>query len=78
MRDLKKKLNKSVTVTLYLQICRNRCFWSKRKRFSVKRKLFPNGNGALDTMEKLPWGTNAQKLQNQKPFQIFSNIGSRS
>ena len=35
------KKNKSVTVTLYLQICRNGCFWSKRKRFSVKRKLFP-------------------------------------
>ena len=36
---------KSITVTLYLQICRNGCFWSKRKWFSVKRKLFPNGNG---------------------------------
>ena len=28
--------NKSVNVTLYLQICLNGCFWSKRKRFSVK------------------------------------------
>ena len=54
MRDLKKKLNKSVTVTLYLQICRNGCFWIKQKWFSVKQKLFPNGNGALDAMEQLP------------------------
>ena len=48
------KKNKTVTVTLYLQICRNGCFWSKRKRFSVKRKLFPNGNGAPNAMEQLP------------------------
>ena len=52
MRDLKK--NKSVTVTLYLHICRNECFWSKQKWFSVKQKLFPNGNSAPDAMEQLP------------------------
>ena len=57
MRYLKK--NKTVTVTLYLQICRNECFWNKRKRFSVKRKLFPNGNDAPDAMEQLPQATNA-------------------
>ena len=51
MRDLKKKLNKSITVTLYLQICRNGCFWIKRQQFLVKQKLFSNGNDALDTME---------------------------
>ena len=61
MRDLKKQ-NKSVTVTLYLQICRYGCFWIKQKRFSMKRKLFPNGNDATDAMEHLPWATNAQKL----------------
>ena len=49
MRDLKK--NKSITVTLYLQICQNGCFWINRKRFSMKQKLFPNGNGALNAME---------------------------
>ena len=50
MRDLKK--NKSVTVTLYLQICRNGCFWNKRK-------LFPNGNDAPNAMEQLPQAKNA-------------------
>ena len=54
MRDLKKYLNKSVTVTLYLQIFQNVCFWIKRKWFSVKQKLFPNGNSASDAMEQLP------------------------
>ena len=43
--------NKSVTVTLYLQICRNGCFWRKQKWFSVKQKLFPNGNDTPDAME---------------------------
>ena len=52
MRDLKK--NKSITVTLYLHIFRNGCFWKKWKRFLVERKLFPNGNGAPNTMEYLP------------------------
>ena len=60
MRDLQK--NKFVTVTLYLQICRNECFWIKQKQFSMKRKLFANGNDTLDTMEQLPQATNAQKL----------------
>ena len=76
MRDFKK--NKSVTVTLYLHIFRNGCFWNKRKQFSMKRKLFPNGNGAPDAMEQLPQATNVQKIQNQKPFQSFSNTDSRS
>ena len=67
MRDL-KKINKSVIVTLYLQICQDGCFQNKRKWFSVKRKIFPNGNGAPDAMEQLPQATNAQKNQNQKPF----------
>ena len=62
MRDLKKKLNKSVTVTLYLQICQNGCFWNKQKWFLVKRKLFQNGNSAPDAMEQLPWATNAWKI----------------
>ena len=44
----------------------------------MKRKLFPNENGAPDTMEQLPQAINAQKHQNQKPFQIFGNTGSRS
>ena len=70
MRDFEKK-NKSVTVTLYLQICRNECFWSIRKWFSVKRKLFPNGNSASNAMEQLPRATNAQKIQNQKPLKKF-------
>ena len=48
MRDLKKK---SFTVTLYLQICRNGCFWNKQKQFLMKQKLFPYGNGAPDAME---------------------------
>ena len=78
MRDLKKKLNKSVTVTLYLQICRNGCFWIKQKWFLVKQKLFPNGNDAADVMEQLPYDTNAQKIQNQKPFQSFGNTDYRS
>ena len=60
MRDLKK--NKSVTITLYLQICRNGCFWNKRKWFSVKRKLFPNGNDAVDVMQQLPQARNVQKI----------------
>ena len=30
------KKNKSVTITLYLQICRNGCFWNKRKQFLMK------------------------------------------
>ena len=51
MRDLKKNLNKSVTVTLYLQICRNGCFWSKQKWFLVKQKLFTNGNDTPGAME---------------------------
>ena len=76
MRDLKK--NKFATVTLYLQIWRNRCFWIKQKRLSMKRKLFPNVNSASDAMEQLPQATNAQKLQNYKPFQSFSNTGSKS
>ena len=29
-------------------------------------------------MEQLPQATNAQKLQNQKPLQSFSNTGSKS
>ena len=37
-----------------------------------------NGNDALDAMEQLPQATNAQKIQNQKPFQSFGNTGSRS
>ena len=52
MGDL-KKLIKCVIVTLYLQICRNGCLWIKRKRFLMKQKLFPNGNGAPDAMEQL-------------------------
>ena len=64
MRDLKKKLSKSITVTLYLQICRNGCFWNKWKQFSMKQKLFTNGNGAPDVMEQLPQAKNAQKIQN--------------
>ena len=43
--------NKSVTVTLYLHICRNGCFWIKRKCFLMKRKLFLNGNDVSDAME---------------------------
>ena len=78
MRYLKKVLNKSIIVTLYLQIFRNGCFWNKRKWFSMKQKLFPNGNGALDVVEQLPWAKNTQKFQNQKLFQSFSNTGSRS
>ena len=63
---------------LFLQICRNGCFWSKRKRFLVKWKLFPNGNDTPNVMEQFPQATNAQKIQNQKPFQNVSNTGSRS
>ena len=44
----------------------------------MKRKLLPNGNNALDAMEQLPHATNAQKIQNQKPFQSFGNTSSRS
>ena len=69
MRDLKK--NKCVTVTLYLQIYRNGCFWSKRKWFSVKRKLFPNRNGASDAMEQLPQATNAHKIQKPETLSKF-------
>ena len=61
-----------------LQIWRNGCFWNKWKRFSVKRKLFPNRNDALNAMEQLPQATNTQKIQNQKPFQSFGNTGSIS
>ena len=50
MRDL-KKINKSVTITLYLQIYQNGCFWIKWKQFSVKQKLFPNGNDVPNAME---------------------------
>ena len=39
----------------------------------MKRKLFPSGNGAMDTMEHHPQATNAQK-----PFQSFDNNSSRS
>ena len=44
----------------------------------MKEKLYPNGNGAPDAMEHLPQATNAQKFQNQKPFQSFGNNNSRS
>ena len=53
-------------------------FWNKLKWFLVKQKLFPNGNSAPDAMEHLPQAKNAQKIQNQKPFQSFNNTGSRS
>ena len=43
-----------------------------------EKKLFPNGNGTLDTMEQLPQDKNAQKIHNQEPFQSFDNTGSRS
>ena len=77
MRDLKK--NKSVTVTLYLQIHRNGCFWSKQKWFYMKQKLFTNKNGASDAKcTENPQAKNAQKIQNQKPFQIFGNTGCKS
>ena len=51
-----KKWNKKkcVTVTLYLQIWWNTRFWSNWEPFFIKRKLFPNGNGAPDAMEHLP------------------------
>ena len=58
MRDL-KKINKSITVTLYLQIFRNGCFWIKWKQFLMKRKLFPNGNGALGALEQIPHPINS-------------------
>ena len=74
MRYLKKNLNKCVTVTLYLQICWNGCFWIKRNQFSVNWKLFHNVNGTLDGMEQLPKATNAQKFKNQKPFQSFATL----
>ena len=44
----------------------------------MKRKIFPNGNGAPDAMEQVPQAKNAQKIQNQKPFQSFGNTGSKS
>ena len=70
MRDLRKEKNKSVTITLYLQICRNGCFWSKQKRFSMKRKLFPNGNGASDAMEQLLQAKIHRKSRNKNHFKV--------
>ena len=44
----------------------------------MKQKLFPNGNDAPNVKEQLSQAKNAQKIQKQKPFQTFGNIGSRS
>ena len=54
MRYLKKKI---VTVTLYLQICRNGCFWSKQKQF-----FFSPHNGVRS------WLDYPESLR----FQVFS------
>ena len=48
-------------------------FLDQTKMVFGEKKLFPNGNGALDAMEQFPQATNAQKLQNHKTFQNFSN-----
>ena len=85
MRDLKKIKQIRHCNIIQVQICRNGCFWNKRKRFSMKRKrfsmkrkLFPTGNSASDAMEQLPHAIDAQKLKNQKPFKSFGNTGSKS
>ena len=68
MRDLKK--NKSVTVTLYLQIYRNWYFRNKRKWFSVKRKLFPNGNSALNQWNYSHGPKMHRKYRTKNPFKV--------
>ena len=78
MRDLKEKIKQIRHCNIIPSDCRNGCFQIKRKWFSMKRKLFPNGNGSMDAMEQLPQPKNVQKIQNHKPFQSFGNTGSRS
>ena len=60
MRDLKKKQIRHCNIIP--SDLPKWVFWSKRKQFSVKQKLFPNGNGSLDTMEQLPQATNVEKI----------------
>ena len=65
------KKNKSITVTLYLQICRNGCFWNKRKRFSVKQKLFPKfrtqwNNSHMPKMHR--------KSKTRNPFKVSATL----
>ena len=67
MRDLQTK---SVTVTLYLQICQNGCFWNNWKWFSVKKKLFPNGNDTSDAMEQLTQAKKHKKSRTKNPFKV--------
>ena len=43
-------------------------FLEQTKIVFGEMKTFPNGNDAPNAMEQLPWDTNAQKIQNQKPF----------
>ena len=64
------KKNKSVTVTLYLQICRNGCFWSKQKRFSLKQNYFP-----METVLQTQWNSSHRpkihiKSKNKNPFKL--------
>ena len=69
MRDLKK--NKSVTVISYLQICRNGCFWNKQKQFSMKKKLFPNGNSAMDNSHRPQIH---KKYRSRNPFKVSATL----
>ena len=82
MRDLKK--NKSVTVTLYLQICRNGCFWNKRKQFSMKTKTLSQWkrrsgrNGIAPTGHKCTENPETLSKFLQHRFQILIKTESGS
>ena len=56
----------------------NGCTLGKRKHFLVKRKVFPIGNNALDTMECLSQPINAQNYHNQEIIHDLGHINLRS
>ena len=65
-----KKKSKYVTVTLYLQICRNGYFWSKRKWFSVNENCFQ-----METVVGMQWNSSHRpqihkKSRTRNPFKV--------
>ena len=64
------KKNKSVIVTLYLQIFRNGCFWSKQKWFSMKRNYF-----LMEMALRIKWNISHKpkmhrKSRTRNPFKV--------
>ena len=85
MRDL-KKIKQISHLTLYLQICRNECFWIKRKRFFDETKSIAQWkrcfgpNGTILTAHKCTETLEPETLLKfrQHRFQILTKTESSS